>query len=177
MALVWVTGNSGAGKSTAAETLRRLGYTALDADEDGYSRWVTRSTHKVVFDPPDPVPPGWLTECGWEIDAIAVGDLARRAHDSIVFLCGSAENEATVRDLFDLVVCIVIDETTLRSRLATRTNNAFGQNPEELEAALYWNDRTERAYRRMGAVIVDGVQEPDKVAKDILSACLTMRSR
>ncbi|WP_173083207.1 hypothetical protein [Phytohabitans rumicis] len=42
----------------------------------------------------------------------------------IAFLCGSVENEADVRDLFDLVVCLVIDEDTLRHRLATRRQSA-----------------------------------------------------
>ena len=30
-------------------------------------------------------------------------------HDKTAFLCGSAENEADVLDLFALVVCLVID--------------------------------------------------------------------
>jgi hypothetical protein len=42
-------------------------------------------------------------------------------------------------DLFDLVVCLVADDETLRRRLQARTTNAFGKHPEELAATLRWN--------------------------------------
>lgn len=66
VALVWITGNSGAGKSTVCEVLRGRGYVSLDAD-DGFSRWVNRATGEVVNDPPYPVPAGWLDQFGWAI--------------------------------------------------------------------------------------------------------------
>jgi len=50
-----------------------------------------------------------------------------------------------VRDLFDLVVCLVADNQTLRDRLQARTANAFGKHPEELAAALRSNDSAESA--------------------------------
>lgn len=68
MPLVWVTGNSGAGKSSVCALLRRLGYAAFDTDDDGYSGWVDRSTGDPIVDPPDPVPEGWLYSFGWQID-------------------------------------------------------------------------------------------------------------
>ncbi|MFT3851417.1 MAG: hypothetical protein QM733_01535 [Ilumatobacteraceae bacterium] len=49
--------------------LRDLAHDAIDADGDGYNRWVDRRTGEVVRDPPDPVPPGWLELYGWQIDA------------------------------------------------------------------------------------------------------------
>jgi hypothetical protein len=38
-------------------------------------------------------------------------------HDKTAFLCGSAENEEVVRDLFDHVICLVADNETIRDRL------------------------------------------------------------
>jgi dephospho-CoA kinase len=58
--LVWVTGNSGAGKSTVCEFLKSSGQLAFDADWEGYSHWVDRAGGNVVADPPYPVPAGWL---------------------------------------------------------------------------------------------------------------------
>jgi hypothetical protein len=141
LALVWVTGISGAGKSTVCALLKGLGQQAADADEDGYSHWADRSTGQPVAEPPDPVPAGWLDSFGWKIRRAKVEALAAGSHDRVAFLCGSAENEAEVRDRFDLIVCIVVDDGTLRERLATRTTNDFGKNPEELAAALYRNPR------------------------------------
>jgi len=168
--LVWVTGNAGAGKSTACERLKGRGERAFDADWDGFSHWADRASGQVVSDPPDPVPAGWLDRYGWEISRAEVAALAARAGGATVFLCGSAENEADVLDLFDRVVCLLIDGGTLRKRLASRTTNSFGKHPEELAAALAANEGAESAYRRLGAVIVDGTRPPDAVADAILAA-------
>jgi hypothetical protein len=141
--LVWVTGNSGAGKSTVCDFLKSLGERAIDADWEGFSRWVDRAEVQV---------------------------LAGSAHDQTAFLCGSAENEADVRDLFDLMICLVVDGQTLRDRLRGRTTNAFGQHPEELAAALETNDDVESAYRRLGATIINGRLPLPEIADAILAA-------
>lgn len=52
-------------------------------------------------------------------------------------------------------MCLVIDDETLRHRLATRTTNIFGQHPEELAAALMWNPRMRPLYEARGATIID----------------------
>jgi AAA domain len=168
VSLVWITGNSGAGKSTICEVLRERGYQSFDGDDDGYCRWVERATGTVVSDPPYPVPQGWLDRFGWKIDRDLVLQLAAASKHQTSFLCGSAENETDVRDLFDVVICLVIDDETLRRRLAERTTNAFGQNPEELAAALKWNSRERSTYRHLGAAILDGTEPPSVVADKVL---------
>jgi shikimate kinase len=173
--LVWITGNSAAGKSTICELLRGRGYAAFDAD-DGYSCWIDRATGEAVNDPPYPVPVGWLDRFGWAIVRERVKLLTEESRSRISFLCGSVENEADVRELFDLTVCLVIDDETLRSRLATRTTNAFGRNPEELAAALKWNPRMRPIYERLGATIVDATQPPTVVADIVLDAARQIAS-
>jgi hypothetical protein len=116
------------------------------------------------------VPAGWLERFGWRINRAEVQALAARTRDKTAFLCGSAENEADVRDLFDLVVCLVLDSETLRDRLLTRTTNEFGKHPEELAVALACNDDEESAYRRLGATIIDGARPLAEVADAILTA-------
>jgi hypothetical protein len=168
--LVWVTGNSGTGKSTVCALLRARGHVALDADEDGFSRWVDRASGEVVVDPPDPVPAGWLDRYGWAIVRERVEVLAERSRSGVAFLCGSAENEADVRDLFHRVVCLVIDDDTLRHRLATRTTNTFGGHPEELAAALKWNPRMRASYEGQGATIIDATKPVTEVVDDVIDA-------
>jgi hypothetical protein len=173
--LVWVTGNSGTGKSTVCGALRERGYGALDADEDGFSRWIDRAEGEVVMDPPYPVPGGWLDRYGWAIARERVETLAEESRSRIAFLCGSAENEADVRDLFDLIVCLVIDEGTLRHRLATRTMNAFGQHPEELAAALKWNPRMRAIYESHGATIIDATKPVTEVVDSVIDTVQELR--
>ncbi|OIJ63851.1 hypothetical protein WN71_031030 [Streptomyces mangrovisoli] len=143
---------------------------ALDADHDGFNRWIDRVQGEVVVDPPDPVPEGWLDRYGWAIVRERVEALAEESRSRVAFLCGSAENEADVRDLFDLTVCLVIDEETLRHRLATRTTNTFGRHPEELAAALKWNPRMRAVYERHGATIIDASKPLTEVVDGVLGA-------
>ncbi|GHF92796.1 MULTISPECIES: hypothetical protein [Amycolatopsis] len=98
------------------------------------------------------------------IDRAKVEALAARAAGGIAFFCGCPENHEDVRDLFDLVICLVIDEDTLRNRLRTRTSNSFGKHPEELAAAL-----ADNAYRHPGATIIDGTRPLPEVADTILA--------
>lgn len=174
--LVWVTGNSGVGKSTVCSVLHAQGYPAVETDEDGHSQWADRTTGEPVADPPDPVPAGWLDSYGWRISRPKVEALAARSGDRVVFLCGSAENEAEVLDLFDLVVCLVADDKTLTERLATRTTNTFGKNPEELAAVLHWNPREEAKYRRLGATVIDSSRPAVEVAAEIVAVAFSRLS-
>jgi uridine kinase len=93
-----------------------------------------------------------------------------RSSATTVFLCGYVENEDEVRDLFDLVVCLVVDEETLTRRLADRTTNAFGSQPEELAAALQANKTTQAVHQRSGASIIDATQPVASVTDAVLAA-------
>jgi hypothetical protein len=177
MPLVWVTGSSGVGKSTVCALLKSRGELAVDADWEGYSHWVDRTSGELVANPPDPIPAGWLERFGWKISRAKVETLSTSMEGRTVFLCGSAENEAVVRDLFDQMICLVADNETIRDRLGTRTTNAFGKHPEELAAALGWNDDAEARYRRLGATIIDGRWPLSEVAEAILAAALRSPSR
>ncbi|WIX91682.1 hypothetical protein [Amycolatopsis sp. DG1A-15b] len=177
MPLVWVTGNAGAGKSAVCALLKARGELAADADGEGYHHWADRTSGQVVTDPPDPVPAGWLDRFGWRISRVKVEALAARTAREIAFFCGCPENAGDVADLFDLVICLVVDDETLRHRLLTRTTNSFGKHPEELAAALDDNAGTESAYRRLGATILDGTRPLAEVADAILAAAHRIPSR
>ena len=170
MAVVWVTGGSGVGKSTICELLRIRGELAVDADMDGYNRWVDRKSGQVVAESPAVVPEGWLYRFAWKISRADVEALAAASQGKTAFLCGYAENEDEVRDLFDLAVCLVADTETIRARLLTRNNNPFGKHPEEMAAAVAENDGLETNYLRLGATVVDARQPPAHVADAVLVA-------
>jgi hypothetical protein len=156
--LVWVTGVSGSGKSSVCEILRSQGRMAVDADWEGFSQWVHRGTGEPVQDPPYPVPEGWLDDFAWMVRPEAVERLAAGLGSRVCFLCGGFENEVEVMPFFDRVVCLVVDESTLRDRLASRTTNAFGRHPEELRAALSWRLAFDDQFRKCGAAIIDATQ-------------------
>jgi broad-specificity NMP kinase len=168
--LVLVSGISGSGKTSVCAALRERGHVAVEADWEGYCHWVDRSTGAVVTDPPYPVPPGWIKRFGWLIDSERLQSLAEASTASIAFVCGHAENAEDVAPLFDRIVCLVIDEDTLRHRLATRTNNAFGKNPDELEVAVHRNAEVVAELQALGAVTIDAVRPLHEVVDDVLAA-------
>jgi hypothetical protein len=63
-----------------------------------------------------------------------------------------------------------MDDATLLHRLTTRTTNAFGKHPDELRAALEWNQTVEANYRRLGATIIDASLPLETVVSDVLAA-------
>ena len=103
------------------------------------------------------------------IDRSKVEELALRARDEVVFLCGSVENESEVWDLFEAVICLVLDERTLRRRIDSRTTNEFGKKPVELEAILRWNPAMATTYRDLGSCVLDANQRLDDVVDAILA--------
>jgi AAA domain-containing protein len=166
--LIWVAGVSGSGKSTVCRALRERGHWSVDADWDGYNHWVHRQTAQRHTDPPTSLPPYWLDTYAWRIDSPKVASLRAKVADRRAFLFGTVENEDEVWSLFDMVVCLVIDDETLRRRLSTRTTNQFGKHPDELQAALGWNQGAEARYRGCGAQIVDATQPLELVISELL---------
>ena len=172
MPLVYVTGISGAGKSAVCNELNRRGYEAHDTDQDENAVWVDRKTGEVtaVAGAAERSRPGWLNDQEWRLVPSKVQALAGRAHDRLVFLCGSTANEDEVWHLFSRVIYLAIDEQTLRVRLASRTSNDFGKAPEELEAILSWHQVGEADYLRFGAAVIDATLPLHDVVDKVLEA-------
>lgn len=165
--LIWVAGLSGAGKSTVCEVMKTAGVAAIDTDWDGYNHWVERRTARPVVDPPNPTPPEWPEAHAWVIRPELVRALRDRTSGT-TFLFGMVENEADVWELFDRVACLVVDDRTIRHRLATRTTNPFGKHPEDLARVLEWNRGVEASYRERGATIIDGTRPLAEVVEAVL---------
>lgn len=173
--LVLIAGGPGVGKSTVCERLRDRGHRAIDADWDGLNHWVHRSTGAVIVDPPYPVPAGWTADYAWRVDPDAVRGLVETSLNEVVFLAGSVENEVDVWDFFDRVICLVADDATVRTRVKTRTTNAYGQNPDELAIIMEQNSSLEETYRSFGAVIIDGTADLDDDVPQVLAASPGLR--
>ena len=174
MPLVLVTGISGSGKSAVCVALQQRGLEAHDMDLDGIAAWVHRASG-VPAPMTDVADSGartaeWLAAHEWRVVPSRVEALAQGSGDQSVFLCGMASNQDDVSHLFAVVICLDVDEATLRDRLATRTSNDFGRSEHELTAILGWRDAVQDAYRRGGAVIVDATLPLDDVVQTVIDA-------
>jgi len=167
--LIYVTGISGAGKSTVRGELARRGYRAFDTDEDEIAQWTHRVTGVVT-----PLlveahrTPEFLSENEWRAEPERVRRLADESAGHTVFLCGHVGNEDDVWSYFDEVLFLSIDQATMERRLATRTTHTFGTKPHELELLLAWHAVIDDYYMRRGAIMVDASPAAVRVVDEIL---------
>ena len=172
--LIWLTGVPGAGKSTVRRELVRRGELAHDADEGGFRVWVDRATGVAVDDPGRGGRPRDWHERNWcPIARERVAGLRRAAEHDVVFLAGSVPNELDVWDLFDVVLCLVVDDETLRHRLRSRTDNDFGKDPAVRDAVVGWNSTSALDYKGFGATLIDATRPLKDVVDAVLAASRT----
>lgn len=138
MGLVWLTGNSGTGKSEVCAALADKGYRTIDSDL-GTAVWVNRNTDQVIH----AVETGrlsqdWFRDHRWILVRSRDEELAA-ARTQTTFLCGLVENDEELWYIFDMKICLMLDETAIRERLAQRSGNPFGKAPAELEVVLRFN--------------------------------------
>jgi dephospho-CoA kinase len=171
MGLIFVTGTSGAGKSTVREELSRRGARAYDTDEHEIAQWTNKITGQITpLDADAHRTPEFLAENDWNADPERVRQLVKESEERTVFLCGFIGNQDEVWALFDKVFLLSIDEATMRHRLLTRTAHDFGTKPHELELLLAWNKAIDEHYRHRGAIVIDSTKAPSLVVDEILHA-------
>ena len=165
MALIYITGMVGTGKSTVSEELNKRGFESHDADEEGFNYWFNRKTHNIAknLSKYKVHTPSFHKKYEWLMIRSKVEELHKRAQDKIIFLCGVTGNENDMSDLFAREIELIIDENTLKHRLSTRISNDFGKAPFELELVLGWyKSLTPRT------LTIDASQSLDKVVDEIL---------
>ncbi len=171
MALIYITGVAGTGKSTIRQHLKTLGYKAYDADLDGITGWHHVATDTSVYGPdlPGYLSQDWYQQYEWRLVRQRVEQIAKEAESQPVFLCGTSANDEDIHDLLEHVMFLTIDEATVRYRLASRDTNSFGKTEAELNHVLHWLKPAEEYYRNFGAVMLDAAAPLDHIVGQIIS--------
>jgi broad-specificity NMP kinase len=125
---VLLTGMSGVGKSSVVRALRRMGFTAIDMDEPG---WSARDREGNLV---------WCEDRLWA--ALAVDPVGPG------FVSGCAENQVRFYPQFTHIVLLSAPGDVIRQRLATRPDNPYGKRPEELAEVLHHLELVEPSLRR-----------------------------
>jgi len=144
---VLLTGMSGTGKSSVVRELVARGYKAVDTD-DGWS---------------EIQPDG---RQAWREDAIR--ELLATEDADVLFLAGCEENQAKFHTRFDHLVLLTAPLETLIERLAKRTNNSYGQGPEELRRFLEDVEKVEPLLRRAATAEIETTMPVDEVVTTVL---------
>lgn len=172
MPLIFITGNSGAGKSSVRKELERRGYEAHDTDENDITSWRHKLTNEVVKRPGDENQrtEDWYDKHEWKMSREKVEELVVRAKNKLIFLCGSPTNADEMLDLYDKVVCLSLDKDTLKDRIASRDDNDFGKAPNELRDIMGWHESFEKRYRDNAAIMIDATKPLKEVVDDIVDS-------
>ena len=159
MKRVLLTGMSGTGKSTVTAALAERGYTAVDADEGGFSILAD-----VDGDDPDTLGPGkdWIWHEG------RIRELLDRDDADVLFVGGCAPNQGTFHARFDHIILLTAPPAVLVERLVTRTNNPYGKRPGEVARVLRLQQAIEPLLRRSAGHIIDTSAPLDQVVASVL---------
>ena len=171
MALYYITGISGSGKSLVRSELLKRGYEAFGTDEDALAYFYHNETGEPIknYLTSEERTPEWRKNHSWKLLRSTVENLAQSAQDRKVFLCGTVANDADeLWDLFTKVFALTINEDTLRNRIINRTSNDFGKSSHEMASILEWQRSAESDYKKLGATIIDATRSVNKVIDDIL---------
>ena len=169
MSAVLITGQSGAGKSTVAEVLTRLGLTAIDADDDPLLARSVDAEGNVVED--ESVPDfAWLARHSWAWDPARLDELIRAAVPVTLYVCGGAANELELADRFTKMFLLEMDEPTMLARLDARPNNDWGRIGDTREYLRRRLPGYQARLRAFGAIPIDARQPLDHVVNAILEA-------
>lgn len=170
MSLIFITGISTSGKSTAAKELTKLGHEAHDLEHNGISAWFhkEKGTRDAEFAQVPDRSKEWDDAHEWRVSIDWVRATAARAVNSLVFLCGGGANEHEIIELSDKVIWLKTDEQTIRSRVNIPRDHTYGTVPHELAAAIDGNLRKEAEYERIGAIMIDARRPLDVVLHNII---------
>jgi dephospho-CoA kinase len=146
---VLLTGIFGTGKSSVIGELRKLGFTAIDMDEPGWS----------VYDAD-----GHQLWCEDRLEEVLA---AVREHH--LFVSGCAENQVRLYPRFDRIILMSAPRDAIRRRLAERTDNPYGKRPEELARVLQELDRVEPLLRKRATHEIDTTVPLDRVVATVLA--------
>ncbi|MFD7153594.1 AAA family ATPase [Kribbella sp. NPDC059898] len=160
MALIYVTGSSGVGKTAVGDELRRRGYVVYDADRDRLARWFDARGAEVAM--PAERDDAWFADHTYRLPPETLRDLAHE--DALTFVCGTVGNDDEIWDLFDTVISLSLDVETLARRLTAR--GGFGSSAAELHRVLGWHEDADNA--RYGALLVDASGAVREVADRLL---------
>jgi dephospho-CoA kinase len=170
MSLIYITGISGAGKSTVCELLKKSGVEAHDADEEGFNGYYNNATGFLDNPTINDNAHGeeWNATHSWRTSREKVEELAKRAENKTIYLCGVTENDRDLKDLFSKVIILMIDENTLHQRIHTRTTNEYGKTPEEWRNILKGYQDFKENHVLSGDPVIDATQPVKKVVEEIL---------
>ncbi len=143
MKRVLLTGMSGTGKSSVIRELAARGFKAIDTDSDEWSAFA------------DAVPPRPTGDPDWVWREDRIHRLLSEEDADVLFVGGCKTNQSKFYPQFDHVILLSAPAAVIVGRLATRSSNPYGKDPDEVAEVLTFVDTVEPLLRRSATLEID----------------------
>lgn len=170
MALFYVTGAPGSGKTTLQKELETRGLTTRDIDNSNLGGPHNKSSgDRVTIPPASERTSEWFEAHEWRVYPDAFARLKLEAEDKDIILCGVAAADDEILHVFDKILYLRLDDDVLRSRLASRIDNDYGKNDFELEEIIQRKHGLDLKYDLQDVINIDASGSIDDVANRIIA--------
>ena len=167
-----IEGVSGAGKTTVAEELERMGYQAIHGDRELRYRG-NPETGKPILEKDFIYTPEWMSEHQlWNLEKVQ-NHIDDKKHE-FTFFCGGSRNHSKFIPWMDGVFILELDKNTMMKRIEQRVKvdpTDFGAKPEEIELIKKLYDSKKDIPK--DGITIDSTQSLDQVIYEILKHCST----
>lgn len=160
MKRVLLTGMSGTGKSSVIRELAARGFKAIDTDSDDWS----------VF--ADAVPPRPTGDPDWVWREDRIHRLLSEEDADVLFLSGCKTNQSKFYPRFDHVILLSAPAAVIVGRLASRTGNPYGRDPDEVAEVLTFVETVEPLLRRSATLEIDTSAPLEDVVEAVIAHVL-----
>ncbi|HET7656669.1 MAG TPA: AAA family ATPase [Bacillales bacterium] len=154
MTVIFVTGLSGVGTTSALVQLQKEGFHAVDTDY-GYVKEIDNSER---------------LERIWDEDKIT--QLLEEFRHTDLFLSGCYANQGKFYQHFDAIVLLKADLNVMLDRIRNRTTNNYGKSPEEREEVIDSYENVLPLLERSSDLVIDtthtGIDEVCRRLKALL---------
>jgi len=165
---ILITGIAGTGKTTVLSELQKHGYVVIDLDATGICRWRNKETQEITEYGPTGRDYEWLTRHGWYCDIDKLKQLLSTIReDKDVFVAAITEDIEDLATEFDKVFMLVADDSVVKERLNSRTNNHFAKNEDEQKFILKHSKELLEKIKEFTQV--DASRTPTEIAENILN--------
>jgi dephospho-CoA kinase len=170
MPLIYITGPTGAGKTTIRNRLLELGYDAYDTDEGLNGHWNIETGEYDPYPNLKDVSAKWFEQHRYNIKADLFIKLCEKSAKKLIFLCGAAFNDLEYKNSFAEIICLFTDLTVAQNRIIARSTNNFGRTDVEMESIIKRHHSVIEKYRKAGALMVN---TSNKTVDDVIDQILT----
>lgn len=138
MTIIYITGLSGVGTTSALDELNYRGYRTIDTDYGDYVEEVVTGTAKAHF-----------------LNENKMKQLVESSGEEHLFISGCCDNQGQFYKDFDVVVLLKADLSTMFERIEARTTNQYGKTPEQRQEILENHSAVLPLLEKSSDVIID----------------------